>query len=243
MAASASPRRSSTLFATRTTGLCVRRSTLTTSSSASVAPTVASRTNMIDVGVAHRALGLGGDLGRHALRLALPAAGVEDEEPVTGPLGLVGDAVARHPGNVLDDGLAASEDAVDESGLADVRPPDDRDDRQQLVVLVVEGREVVEVEAERRERRPGRAPRRRARSPRSGLRRRRRGRRPRSPRRRPRTGVVVVAELVVEERRVDPCGVAGHRADGGIVTGHGWLRRSRIRGRGRAGPARCARTR
>ena len=37
------------------------------------------------------------------------------------------DAVARDAGGVLDDGLAAAEDAVDERRLADVRAPDDRD--------------------------------------------------------------------------------------------------------------------
>ena len=106
-------------------------------------------------------------------------------EPAAGPVGVVGHAVARDPGDVLDDGLAATEDAVDQRRLADVGPPDDRDDGQQLVVLVVEGGEVVDVEPERGERR------------RVELlvvaevaevrqdRRRRRGRRPRSPRRRP----------------------------------------------------------
>src|SRR6478736_1499930 len=46
IAASASPRWSSTLLATSTTGLPERRSSLTTASSSSVAPTVASTTNM-----------------------------------------------------------------------------------------------------------------------------------------------------------------------------------------------------
>ncbi len=76
---------------------------------------------------------------------------------------LVRHAVAGDAGRVLDDGLAAAEDAVHERGLADVRPADDRDDRQrgeytmpsspsvdageQLGVLVVQ---VVVVEPARR---------------------------------------------------------------------------------------------
>ncbi len=58
-----------------------------------------------------------------------PPVSTSDEAAVH-PLGLVGDAVARDTGGVLDDGLAAAEDAVHERGLADVRAADDRDDRQ-----------------------------------------------------------------------------------------------------------------
>ena len=50
------------------------------------------------------------------------------------PLGLVRDAVAGDAGGVLDDGLAAAEDAVDERGLADVRAADDRQHRQRRQV-------------------------------------------------------------------------------------------------------------
>ena len=75
-------------------------------------------------------LGLGGDRGVDALRVGLPAAGVDEREPAAQPLGLVGDAVARDAGGVFDDRLAAAEDAVDQRRLADVRAADDRQHRQ-----------------------------------------------------------------------------------------------------------------
>ncbi len=63
---------------------------------------------------------------------------------------LVRDAVARDAGGVLDDGLAAAEDAVDERGLADVRAADDRQHRQRrqvpdLVGVLADVLEEVEV--------------------------------------------------------------------------------------------------
>lgn len=84
---------------------------------------------------------LDGDLRLHrdravdALRVGLPAAGVDDGEPATQPLGLVRHAVAGDAGSVLHDGLAAPEDAVHERGLAHVRAPHDRDHRQRGQVL------------------------------------------------------------------------------------------------------------
>ena len=59
-------------------------------------------------------LGLSGDGGVDAPGVRLPAAGVDDGEAAAEPLRLVRDAVARDAGGVLDDGLAAAEDAVDE---------------------------------------------------------------------------------------------------------------------------------
>ena len=88
-----------------------------------------------DVAQVDRDLGLRGDGGVDAARVGLPPAGVDDGEAAVHPLGLVGDAVARDTRGVFDDRLAATEDAVHERGLADVRPAHDRDDRQRRGVL------------------------------------------------------------------------------------------------------------
>ena len=95
-----------------------------------------------DVGEVDGDLGLLGDPQVDAGGVDLPAAGVDEGEPATGPLAVVGHAVAGHAGDVLDDGLAAAEDAVDQGGLADVRAADHGDDGQRAVddgiaVLVV----------------------------------------------------------------------------------------------------------
>ena len=71
-----------------------------------------------------------GDGTIQALDVDLPAAGVHEREVASGPLRGVGDAVARDARGVLDDGLAASQDSVDQRGLADVGPADDGEDRQ-----------------------------------------------------------------------------------------------------------------
>ena len=77
------------------------------------------------VGQRDRDLGLLGDARLDAGDVDLPAAGVDEREPRAGPVGRVAHAVARDAGLVLDDGLAAAEDAVDEGRLADVRAADD----------------------------------------------------------------------------------------------------------------------
>ena len=82
------------------------------------------------VGDRHRALGLVGDPGREPTGVRVPAAGVEQDEATPRPVGVIGDPIARHPRDVLHDRLTATEDPVDERGLADVGPPDDRDHRQ-----------------------------------------------------------------------------------------------------------------
>ena len=77
------------------------------------------------VGERHRDLGLGGDpLGQPA-GVGVPAAGVDDGEGAAVPDGVVRDPVAGHAGDVLDDGLAAADDAVDQGRLADVGAADD----------------------------------------------------------------------------------------------------------------------
>ena len=58
-----------------------------------------------------------------------PAAGVDELERVAVPLRVDLLAVAGDPGALLDDRLAASDDAVEQRGLAHVRPADDGDDR------------------------------------------------------------------------------------------------------------------
>src|SRR5690606_7909346 len=69
-----------------------------------------------------------GDLLGHALGVGHPAAGVDEDELAAVPVRVVGDAVAGHSGYVLDDGLTAPEDAVDERRLADIRASDHRHD-------------------------------------------------------------------------------------------------------------------
>ena len=86
------------------------------------------------VGEIDRDLGLRGDGGVDALRIGLPAAGVDDRELAVLPLGLVVHPVAGDAGGVLHDGLATADDAVDERGLADVRAADDREHRQRRQV-------------------------------------------------------------------------------------------------------------
>ena len=81
------------------------------------------------VGEFHGHLGLLGDAGVDAAGVVLPAAGVDDGEVAAVPVRRVHDAVAGDAGGVLDDGLAAAEDPVDQGGLAHVGPADDGQDR------------------------------------------------------------------------------------------------------------------
>ena len=81
------------------------------------------------VGEADRDLGLAGDPLGQAAGVGVPAAGVDDGEGAAGPVGVVGDPVAGDAGHVLDDGLAAADDPVDQRGLADVGAADDGEDR------------------------------------------------------------------------------------------------------------------
>lgn len=83
-----------------------------------------------DVREVDRDLGLKGDRPVDASGVGFPAAGVDQREPAIHPLGLVRHAVARDAGGVLDDGFTATEDAVDQRGLADVRATHDRHDGQ-----------------------------------------------------------------------------------------------------------------
>ena len=84
-----------------------------------------------DVGVGERGGGLVADLDRHrVVGEEVEAAGVDDRERHPVPLrdGVL--AVAGDPGLVVDDGLAPPHEAVEERGLADVRPADDGHDGQ-----------------------------------------------------------------------------------------------------------------
>ncbi len=76
------------------------------------------------VGDLHRDLGLGPDAQGEALRVGVPAAGVDDGEGAAVPVGVVGHPVAGHAGDVLDDGLAPTDDPVDQGGLAHVGSAD-----------------------------------------------------------------------------------------------------------------------
>ena len=61
--------------------------------------------------------------------LELETAGVDDDEAPAVPLGVAVQPVARRPRPVLDDRRALAEEPVEERALADVRAPDDGDDR------------------------------------------------------------------------------------------------------------------
>src|SRR5690606_14696494 len=65
--------------------------------------------------------------GERVLGGEVDAAGVHEVEADPVPLALDRLAVAGHPGLVVDDGLAAAGEPVDERRLADVRKADDRD--------------------------------------------------------------------------------------------------------------------
>ena len=79
--------------------------------------------------------GLLGDTGRQAVGVRGPAAGVDEDEIMPSPFGVVGDPVPGHTGGVLHDGLAASQNSVDECGLAHIGPSHDGDDRSGKLLL------------------------------------------------------------------------------------------------------------
>ncbi len=99
-----------------------------------------------DVGEVDGDLGLLGDAQVDAGGVRLPAAGVDDGEAAPAPLGLVGDPVTGHAGHVLDDGLAAAQDAVDQARLADVGAADHGDDGQRALGRAVVGERPLGVE-------------------------------------------------------------------------------------------------
>ena len=65
----------------------------------------------------------------------LEAAGVDHGELPPGPFRVREQPVAGHPGLVVHERLAASDDAVEERRLADVRPADDGDRRERCAGL------------------------------------------------------------------------------------------------------------
>ncbi len=121
------------LVGASTTGLPARRSSLTTASSVSVAPTVASTTKTTASAASMANSACAATRGVDAEHVLLPAAGVDELEAAAGPVGLVGDAVAGDARLVLDDGLAAADDPVDQGRLADVRAADDGQHGQRAV--------------------------------------------------------------------------------------------------------------
>ena len=83
------------------------------------------------VGLADREPGLLLDLQLDLVgRVDLEAAGVDDDEPPPVPVGVAVHPVARRAGPVLDDRLAAADEAVEQRGLAHVGAADDGDDGQ-----------------------------------------------------------------------------------------------------------------
>ena len=125
--ASASVRWSSTLLAASTTGLPDLRRILTTASSWSVMPTVASTTNSTASASVTAISAWPAIRSARPARVGVPAAGVHDGEGAAVPGGVVGHPVAGHAGHVLDDGLAAADDPVDQRRLADVGAADHRE--------------------------------------------------------------------------------------------------------------------
>ena len=119
------------------------RRILTTASSASVMPTVASTTNSTASASATAISAWARDPLGQAAGVGVPAAGVDDGEGAAVPVGVVGDPVAGHAGDVLDDRLAAADDPVDQRRLADVGPADDGEDRHRAGGSAVRGLGVV----------------------------------------------------------------------------------------------------
>ena len=69
-------------------------------------------------------LGLGGDPLGEAAGVGVPAAGVDDGERAAVPVGVVGHPVTGDAGDVLHDGLATTDDPVDQGRLAHVGAAD-----------------------------------------------------------------------------------------------------------------------
>src|SRR5690606_28180095 len=66
-------------------------------------------------------------------RVHLPSPRVDEQESSSSPFGIELASVARHPGLFFDHGHSLSDDAVDQSRLPDVGPPDDCHDRQAVI--------------------------------------------------------------------------------------------------------------
>ena len=84
------------------------------------------------IGCRDRQLGLLGDPGSHSLGIRSPAAGIHQHELAPIPCGVVGDPIAGHSGHVLNHGFAATDHAVNQRRLTDIRPTNNRHDRQDL---------------------------------------------------------------------------------------------------------------
>ena len=82
------------------------------------------------VGFLDGVLGLDAHQRVHADRVLDQAAGVDADVLHRAELAVAVLAVARDAGHVGHDGVTRLRERVEQRGLADVRPPDDRDDRQ-----------------------------------------------------------------------------------------------------------------
>ena len=81
-----------------------------------------------DVGLVERALGLRPHAaGKRLGRGFFEAGGVDDPEGKIGDVPLTLAAVARDPGQIVDQRQLAASEPVEQRGLADIRPPDNRD--------------------------------------------------------------------------------------------------------------------
>ena len=82
------------------------------------------------VGFTDRQSGLVLDAGLDGVvRVEFEPAGVHDDEAPAVPLRVAVEPVARRAGPILHDGGPATDDPIEQRALADVRPSDDRDDR------------------------------------------------------------------------------------------------------------------
>ena len=110
--------------------LARRRKQVATWASSSVRPVAAVDHEQHHPGVGHGLLGLAGHLGIERVAAGQPAAGVDEREGTTLPLGVDHLAVPGDAGPLLDDGLAPPDDAVEQRRLAHVGATDDGDGRQ-----------------------------------------------------------------------------------------------------------------
>ena len=80
------------------------------------------------IGCRDRQLGLLGDLGSHALGVRSPAAGIHEHELTPIPCVVVGDAISGHTRHILNHGFPATDHAIYQRRLTDIRPTNHRDD-------------------------------------------------------------------------------------------------------------------
>ena len=124
----------STLFAAISTGLPDLRSSFATSLSTAVTPSRASTTNATTSASSSARSVCCRIAAEDAGRQRIEAAGVDDAEARRPPLADAVAAIARDARLVLDERRLPADQAVEQRRLADVRPPDQRDQRKRFVL-------------------------------------------------------------------------------------------------------------